>query len=153
MARANPIEYRLGVDGQESPVRSAEELEQGLERVDGRQHSAVSLYQHVGRMRGFERLLYRALGLTTDIEGDAVLVVINGDEASVSFLDPAQHEFQAIDVDRRDADGVVEFRLEDGSRDVAPRAECTSKERALDAIRYFFRHGRKPDWFRYREVR
>jgi hypothetical protein len=128
-----------------------EDLERYLEEARGLEYADLSLAEYRGEMKGIERLVYRMLGLTTDVEGGAVHVLTNKDCASVTFLDEDHNELQVVESDSQGPMESVAFVLENGQRTESPRSDCIPVARAFDAVRHLFEHGKRPKGLRYRK--
>lgn len=143
--------YTVRLQGREQVIDRPEDLERYLEEGRGLEYADLSLAECRGQMKGVERLVYRMLGLTTDVEGDAVHVLTNKDCASVTFLDEDHNEFQVVESDSQGPMESVAFVLENGQRTESSRSDCIPVARAFYAVRHFVWHGKRPNGLRYRK--
>lgn len=143
------MNYALEIDEKERPVASLEELRRAIDEALQKGAVEIRLREDRGRMRGFEGVLYRVLGLSTEKGGNSVLMNVNGEQSSLVFLDADWNGYRAINPNGPAGD-KVSFRLSNGqvteieSRYVIPTTE------AIAAIEHFFSHGKKPPHLRYK---
>lgn len=147
------MHYKARVSGTEDEISSAAELEARLGQLRDKASAELWLVQHKGSMKGAERFLYRLLGLATEVTADAVHVLVNREKALVVFLDGDYNEYRINNSGGPTTGSATEFRTDDGHVETAPVSECMTVEQALEAVRYFFRHGKRPDWHQYRRVK
>jgi hypothetical protein len=143
-------------------------LEVGRERkvVDGRDALAVQmaslcsraswvarLVQRTGEMKGWQAGLYRILGLTTEEDGNSVLVRSTGGLAAVSLLDQDLNETIVMEPGPvENADQQIKFDLGRGETEIRPRRQCISVDEAVAVVLHFFEHGHGPKSFRYESM-
>lgn len=143
-------------------------LEVGRERkvIDGRDALALQmaslcsrvswvarLVQRTGEMKGWQASLYRILGLTTEEDGNSVLVRCTGGLAAVSLLDQDFNETIVMEPDPvENADQQVTFHLGRGETEIRPRSECISVDEAVAVVLHFFEHGYGPKTLRYETI-
>ena len=100
------------------PVATLEELDRHLELLAAKDDADFSLVRLAPPMKGFERFLYRVLGLATEMPAMTLAVRLNVDGAVVDLLDQDYNELVA--------------------------GRVVSRDQAFEMTRSFFQDGRPP---------
>jgi hypothetical protein len=146
------MDYFIEIQGKRKSVRTIEELEHHLEKSRHRESSDIFLFPKVEDRKGFEGFLYKALGLSTEVIGEGVSILIRGNRSTIIFLDEDHNEYRAINSEYTGpSTAKVEFIIDTGEQSVHPADECFSPDNAIKAVLYFFQYGKRPDWLDYRE--
>lgn len=110
--------FVLRIGEQTHRVATLEELDRHLERLASKDELDFSLVRLAPPMKGFERVLYRVLGLATETVAMTLAVRLNVDGAVVDLLDQDYNELVA--------------------------GKVVSRDQAFEMTRAFFREGQLP---------
>lgn len=151
--RHTQVAYRLEANAdKERTLDSVQDLEDLLHDLRRRESNDILITRIDGRRIGFERLLYRALGLGTELVSGSLSVLTKGELATVTYLDLDFNEWRASLPEEAAGSGDVEFVLMDGTRERLAMADCMPIDVAWRAARDFVDRGRRPDWLRFRRI-
>jgi len=145
------MQYVAKSGGSEEPVDSLAELDSWLERLTSGAIGEFWLVQRKGTMQGIERWVYRLLGLATDVTGSAVHILSDQGKAAIVFLDQDYNEYRVRNHEAA-TEGTVLFNTDEGDAEGVAAGECVPIGQAVEAVRYFFKRGRRPSWLQYRKV-
>ena len=149
------IMFLLAPDGSQQPVSSLDALKRHVESAFARPSGVVHLAQTEQSLRGFERLLYKSLGLRTDATGTSLVIHTSGPFATLTLLDEDWNESLAVNP----APSVTEpvrFVADAGDVFDVPPSHCFRKEEAAGVLEYFFENRTLPPdvaWGRQRGAR
>lgn len=151
--QVSSMEWILEVGEEVEKVRSRDALATRLEGLRAEGGWVVRLAQRVGKLAGWQGTLYRLLGLSTEMDGQSVLVRATGDLAAVSLLDEDFNETLVVDSQPpQEPEGSVEFALGNGASETRRRADTISTEKALSFLLHFFDQGTRAPGYRYVKV-
>ena len=135
-------------------VESHEALSASLANLRARNDWVVRLVQRAGKLAGWQSALYRLLGLSTEMDGQSVLVRAAGELAAVSLLDEDFNETLVVGPQPlQEPDGNVQFTLGKGEIETRHRADCMGTQEAISFLLRFFDQGTRPHGFRYVKLR
>ena len=148
------MRYEAELNGVARRVDDLEQLHRLLEEVRQADQTRLYIRQINGEMAGFERFLYKMLGITTVIEGKNAMLLTRGAVSTLIFGDEAGHELRVLQKNGDGASGGdVTFDLGDGSVAIHCAKECLSRDEAMRAIEGFYVTGKPPSWLTYHQTR
>jgi hypothetical protein len=148
------MKYRAALDGVARDVEDLAQLRSLLDEIRRADRSTLTIHQVDGERKGFERWLYKLLGVASEIDGFSAILLNRGGLCALTFADEAGHELRVVGNDVRSApDTTVAFDLGDGSLSMHSVEECMGRDEALRAIEDFYMTGKPPGWLAYREIR
>jgi hypothetical protein len=145
------VQYYLQVGEREELISSPQQLRKIIEREFSKTVSDLYLFQDKGKVVGFERVLCKILGISTRVIGKSVSVLTKGEIATVSFLNEGHSEHVVINPDAKEnVKELIEFTISNGEKDFRRNSECIEKSVAEKCLLFFYEHGEKPDWLKYK---
>jgi hypothetical protein len=146
------MRYEVTVGDRQEEVSSLEQLESWLRRLQEMPSAELWLVQKKGSMKGMERMLYRVLGLATEVVGHGVHILTNQDKATVTFVDRDYKEYHLLSGSGQPA-SAGSPRSAHGATEQTPIGEWLSIEEGFAAVRHFFVSGKRPERYSYRVVK
>lgn len=145
--------FVIRIGERESPITSRADLERHIAEIEARPFADLWLVKRGTPVAGFERWIYKLLGLSVETDEMSLYVLAAPDGAVAVFLDGDFHEYRCAAATGTAVEGAVEFELSNGQRVRHPAAEVLSRDVAFDALRSFFDRGERPPSFVKREKR
>lgn len=153
LRQVSGMDWILEVGEEVEKVESRDALVERLARLRAERGWVVRLAQRVGELTGWQGTLYRLLGLSTEMDGQSVLVRATGDLAAVSLLDEDFNETLVLDSQpQQEPEGSVQFALGNGEFETRRRADTISTEKAVSFLLHFLDQGTRAPGYQYVKV-
>lgn len=150
------MNYALEIDDKkQQPMVSLDELQRTIREALEKGAVEIRLREDHGEMRGFEGVLYRVLGLSTEKGGNSVLLTANGEQCSVVILDANWNGYRVVNPNSDTAadSDEVSFRLSNGQVTRIERRYVIPTKDGVEVLVHFFSHGTRPPNLKYRRER
>jgi hypothetical protein len=147
--------FILQIDAEPArPIQDANQLSELLSETSGRPEVQIALEETGPAMKGFERFVYRLLGLSTGPDRFGALLLLNNSRAALSFTDSAGNETRATNTESAtDKRKRVEFKLATGEKEFIQENYLISREDGVKALLEYFQSGSPPKWLTLRKSR